>query len=110
VNYRRLNNITLKNRHFLLLISETLDRLGGIKIFFKFDLRDTYYRIRIRKSDKWKTAFRTHYEYYEYVVMPFGLTNAPATFQIYINKILVGLVDIYCIIYLDNILVYSKNK
>jgi hypothetical protein len=80
VNYRELNNIILKDRHFLSLISETLDRLGGIRIFFKFDFRNAYYRIRIRKGDEWKTAFRTRYGHYEYVVMPFGLANAPATF------------------------------
>jgi hypothetical protein len=80
VDYRRLNNIILKDRHFLPLINETLDRLGGIRIFFKFDFRDIYYRIKIRKGDEWKTAFRTRYGHYEYVVMPFGFANAPATF------------------------------
>jgi hypothetical protein len=103
VNYRELNNIILKNRYFLSLISETLNRLNGIKIFFKFDFRNTYYRIKIRKDDKWKTVFRIRYGYYEYVVMPFGLINAPATFQIYINKALIGLVDVCYIVYLDNI-------
>jgi hypothetical protein len=110
VDYRKLNNIILKNRHFLPLISETLDRLGGVRIFSKFDFRDVYYRIRIRKGDEWKMAFRTRYGYYEYDVMPFGLTNAPTIFQAYINKALIGLVDVYCIIYLDNIFIYSKNE
>jgi hypothetical protein len=110
VDYRGLNNITLKNRHFLFFISETLNRLDGIRIFFKFDLRDIYYRIKIRKGDEWKMAFRIRYGYYKYVVMPFGLANAPATFQAYINKPLIGLIDIYYIVYLDNILIYFKNK
>jgi len=80
VNYRGLNKVTIKNRHPLPLISETLDRLTGSKYFSKLDLRNAYYRIRVRKSDEWKTAFRTRYSYFKYLVMPFGLTNAPATF------------------------------
>jgi hypothetical protein len=110
VNYRGLNNIILKNRHFLSFISETLNRLNGIRIFSKFDFRNTYYRIKIRKNNEWKTAFRIRYGHYEYVIMPFGFANAPATFQIYINKALIGLVDVCYVIYLDDILIYSKDK
>jgi hypothetical protein len=107
VDYRGLNKVTIKNRHPLPLISETLDRLGGAKYFTKFDLKDAYHRIRIRRGDEWKTAFRTRYGHFEYLVMPFGLANAPATFQAYINRALAGLVDINCVVYLDDILIYS---
>ncbi len=110
VDYRGLNRVTVKNRHPLPLISETLDRLTGSKRFTKLDLKDAYHRIRIRKGDEWKTAFRTRYGHFEYLVMPFGLTNAPATFQAYINKSLAGIIDSFCVVYLDDILIYSENE
>ncbi len=75
----------------------------------KLDLRDAYHRIRIKKGDEWKTAFRTRYGLWEYVVMPFRLTNTPATFQAYINKTLDGLLDTIYIIYIDNICIYSNS-
>ena len=109
VDYQGLNQVTIKNRHPLPLISETLDRLSGAKVFSKLDLKDAYHCIRICKGDEWKTAFRTQYGHFEYMVMPFGLANAPATFQAYINKALAGLVDIFCVVYLDDILIYSKS-
>ena len=109
VDYRGLNEITIKNRHPLPLVSETLDRLSGAKIFTQLDLRDAYHRIRIREGDEWKTAFRTRYGHYEYQVMPFGLANAPATFQAYINRALSDLLDICCVVYLDDILIYSQS-
>ena len=93
VDYRGLNKVTVKNRGALPLISETLDRLAGSKVFTKLDLKDAYHRIRIRRGDEWKTAFRTRYGHFEYTVMPFGLANAPATFQAYINRALAGIVD-----------------
>ena len=108
VDYRGLNQVTIKNRHPLPLISETLDRLSGAKLFTKLDLKDAYHHIRIKEGDEWKTAFRTQYGHFEYMVMPFGLANAPATFQAYINWALAGLVDVFCVIYLDNILIYSN--
>jgi hypothetical protein len=80
VNYRSLNSITIKNRHALPLISKTLDRLVGAKIYTKLDLKDAYHRICIRAGDEWKTAFRTRYSHFEYLVMPFSLANALATF------------------------------
>jgi hypothetical protein len=80
VNYRKLNQITKKNRNTLPFISEILDKLGSAKIFIKFDLKNIYHRLRIKKNNEWKTVFRTKYGYFEYLVMPFGFINAPATF------------------------------
>jgi hypothetical protein len=105
VDYRGLNAITKKNRYPLPLISETLDRLGRATVFSALDLKDTYYRIPIKQGDKWKTTFRTRYSHFEYNVMPFRLYNTPATFQAYINRALIGLVDICYMVYLDNILI-----
>ena len=98
-----------QKRHPLPLISETLYRLSGAKIFTQLDLRDAYHRIRIKEGDEWKTAFRTRYGHYEYMVMPFGLANAPATFQAYMNRALSDLLDVCCVAYLDDILIYSTN-
>jgi hypothetical protein len=109
VDYRALNKLTIKNRYPLPLIGEILDRLVGAKVFTKLDLRNAYHRIRIREGDEWKTAFRTRYGHFEYLVMPFGLANAPATFQAYINQALIGLVDISCVVYLDDILIFSRD-
>jgi hypothetical protein len=110
VDYRGLNKVTVKNRHPLPLINETLDRLVGAKRYTKLDLKDAYHRIRIKAGDEWKTAFRTRYGHFEYRVMPFGLANAPATFQAYINKALHGLLDDICVVYLDDILIYSHEE
>jgi hypothetical protein len=104
-----LNRVTIKDRTPLPLISETLDRLRRSKRFTKIDLTNAYHRIRIREGDEWKTAFRTRYGHFEYLVLPFGLSNAPATFQAYINQALVGLVDVICVVYLDDILIFSER-
>jgi hypothetical protein len=110
VDYRGLNTVTVKNRYPLPLIQESLERLGSAKIYSKLDLKEAYHRIRIKSGDEWKTAFRTRYGLYEYTVMPFGLTNAPAIFQSYINSVLSDLLDICCIVYLDDILIYSNSE
>src|SRR5690606_1713953 len=109
IDYRALNKITVKNRYPLLLIGETLDQLKGAKYFTKLDLCGAYNLIRIAKGDEWKTAFRTRYGLFEYLVMPFGLTNAPATFQTYMNDTLREYLDRFCVVYLDDILIYSKT-
>ena len=80
VNYRRLNKITIKNQYPLLLVGKLFNRLSYAKIFTKLDLYNAYYRIRIKKGDKWKTVFKTHYGHFKYLVMPFSLTNTPITF------------------------------
>src|SRR6266487_2239552 len=109
VDYRGLNRITVKNRTPLPLMTETFDRLRRAKVYTKIDLKDAYHRLRIRAGDEWKTAFRTRYGHFEYQVVPFGLTNALATFQAYINQALVGLVDVTCVIYLDDILIFLED-
>ncbi|KAI0995691.1 Transposon Tf2-9 polyprotein, partial [Podosphaera aphanis] len=109
VDYRRLNEITVKNRYPLPLIRETLDRLSKAKWFTKLDLRQGYNQIRIAEGEEWKTAFRTRYGHFEYTVMPFGLTNAPATFQHFVNDCLRNYLDIFCKAYLDDILIYSDT-
>jgi Reverse transcriptase (RNA-dependent DNA polymerase) len=109
IDYRGLNKVTIRNRHPLLLISETLDRLNRVKRFTKFDLYDIYYYIYIKRGDEWKTAFRTRYSYFEYTVIPFSLINASTTFQLYINKVLRGYLDIFYITYLDDIMMYSER-
>jgi hypothetical protein len=109
VDYRGLNKVTVKNRYTLPLISELLDRISGATVFSKVDLKDAYYRIRIKPGDEWKTAFGTRYGHFEFLVLPMGLTNAPATFQSYIHDALGQLLDICCIAYLDDVLIFSRT-
>jgi hypothetical protein len=106
VNYRGLNKITVKNRHSFLLVGEILDRFSGAAVYTKLDLKDIYYRIRIRKGDEWKTIFRIKYGYFEYKMILFGLINVPVIFQAYINKALADFIDINYIAYFDDILIY----
>jgi hypothetical protein len=110
VNYRDFNKITVKNRHSLSLMGETLDRLSGAAVYTKFDLKETYYRIRIKKGNEWKTAFRIRYGHFKYKMIFFNLANISATFQIYINRVLVDLIDISYVVYLNNIFIYSINR
>ena len=109
VDYRKLNDITIKNRYPLPNIGELQDRLGKAKIFTKLDLRGAYNLIRMKEGEEWKTAFRTRYGHYEYLVMPFGLTNAPATCQALINNVVRAHLDRSAIAYLDDILIYSET-
>jgi hypothetical protein len=109
VDYRKLNDITIKNRYPLPNISELQDRLSGAMFFTALDLRGAYNLIRMKKGEEWKTAFRTRYGHYEYTVMPFGLTNAPAVCQALINNVLREHLDITVVAYLDDILVYSQT-
>ncbi len=110
VDYQSLNNLTIKNQYPLPLVGESLDRLGRARRFTQLDLTNAYYQIRIREGDKWKMAFRTRYGHFEYQVMPFGLTNAPITFQDYINKILTEKLDVFVIVYLDDILICIESE
>ena len=101
--------ITIINQYPLFLIGKSLNRLDQARRFTHLDLTNAYHRMRIREGDKWKTAFRTQYNHFEYQVMPFGLSNAPATFQGYVNKILAEKLDIFVIVYLDDILIYTED-
>ena len=109
VDYRGLNAISIKNRYPLPLIHEMLTRFSKAKVFSKIDLRGAYNLVRIRKGDEWKTAFRCRYGHFEYCVMPFGLTNAPAVFQYLMNDVLYDYLDVFCVVYLDDILIYSST-
>ncbi|MCU1415826.1 MAG: hypothetical protein JWN80_3166, partial [Microbacteriaceae bacterium] len=109
VDYRLLNKMTVKNRYPLPLIDTLLAQLSAASIFTKMDLRSAYNLIRVAEGHEWKTAFRTRYGLFEYLVVPFGLSNAPAVFQRYINECLHDLIDVYVIVYLDDILVFSKD-
>ena len=110
VDYRCLNAITIKNRYPLPLSADLLDKLSSANIFSKLDLRWGYNNIRIKDGDEWKAAFRTRRGLFEPSVMGFGLTNAPATFQNMMNEIFKDLIDVFVIIYLDDILIFSDNK
>ena len=110
VDYRGPNRITVPNRCPLSLISETLDRLYGCSIFTKMDMRGAYNLLRIAKGDEWKTAFRTRYGHFQYNVMPFGLCNAPASFQAFVNDTLREYLDSFLVVYLDDLLIFSKNE
>jgi transposase InsO family protein len=109
VDFRTLNDITIKNRYPLPNISELQDRLAGVRYLTALDLRGAYNLIRMKEGEEWKTAFRTRYGLYEYTVMPFGLTNAPATCQELVNNVLRVHLDKTVVAYLDDILVFPKT-
>ena len=109
IDYKKLNAVTVRNSYPLPLITDIIERVKGANYFTKLDLRSAYNLIRIREGDEYKTAFRTKYGHYEYLVMPFGLTNAPATFQSFINSVLRPYLEKFVILYLDDILIYSKS-
>ena len=108
VNYWVLNKIIIKNCHVLPLINETLDWLVEARWFIKFNLKNAYHWLCIRCSNEWKTVFCTQYDHFKYMIMPFDLFNVPATFQAYINKALAGIIDVFCVVYLNDILIYSN--
>jgi hypothetical protein len=109
VDYRGLNEGTIKNRYPLPLLHKTLLRLQKAKYFTKLDIRGAYHLVHIVEGEEWKIAFRTHYGLFESLVMPFGLTNAPADFQHFINDVLCPYLDVFITAYLDDILIYSDN-
>ncbi|KAF8752080.1 hypothetical protein RHS01_08077 [Rhizoctonia solani] len=109
VDYRCLNNRTKKNVYPLPRPDDLMAQLRGAKVFTKLDLRWGYNNVRVKEGDEWKTAFRTKYGLYKSLVMTFGLTNAPAAFQHFMNKLFKDLLDVCVIIYLNDILIYSKD-
>jgi hypothetical protein len=110
VDYRPLNEVTIKNKYPLLRIDILFDQLTGARVFSKIDLRLRYYQIRIRPEDIPKTAFTTRYGLFEYLVMSFGLTNAPAHFTYLMNSIFMPELDKFVVVFIDDILIYSKNE
>ena len=110
VDYRSLNEITIKNKYPLPRIEDLFDQLRGARVFSKIDLRSGYHQLKIRPSDIEKTAFTTRYGLYGYTVMSFGLTNALAYFIFLMNKVFMEYLDKFVVVFIDDILVYSKDE
>jgi hypothetical protein len=110
MDYHSLNEVTIKNKYPLPRIDDLFDQLKGACIFSKFDLRSGYHQLKNRASDIPKTSFITRYVLYEYTVMSFGLTNAPAYFMYLLNKVFMEYLDKFVVVFIDDILIFSKNE
>jgi hypothetical protein len=109
-DYRSLIDVTVKNKYMLLRIEDLFDQMRGARVFSKIDLRSGYHQMKIRPSDIPKTAFSTRYVLYEFTVMSFGLTNAPAYFMNLMNKVFMEYLDIFVVVFIDDILIYTKSE
>ena len=110
IDYRKLNKFIVKNKYPLPRIDELFDQMKGSKVFSKIDLRYGYHKVRIKEEDINKIAFRTRYGHYEFVVMPFGLTNASVVFMCLMNNIMHKYLDKFVVVFIDDILIYSKME
>ena len=110
IDYGQLNKLTVKNKYQLPRIDDLFDQLKGTSMFSKIDLRSGYHQLKIKDVDVHKTTFRTRYGHYEFLIMPFGLTNAPAAFMDLMNHVFRPYVDQFVVVFVDDILVYSKNS
>jgi hypothetical protein len=106
VNYRNLNEIIIKNRYSLSLINENLNKLFEARIFIKLNVKDVFHRIRIREEDEWKTTFRCRFDHYQYWIMFFELANSSITFQVYINKTMHSYLDLFVLMYINDLLMF----
>jgi hypothetical protein len=110
VDYHKLNEVTIKNKYPLPKIEDLFDQLNGAKVFSKIDLCTGYHQLKVRESNIPKTAFTTRYGLFEYTVMSFGLTNAPAYFMNLMNKVFMKFLNKFVVVFIDDILVYSKTE
>ena len=110
IDYRQINKVTVKNKYPLPRIEDLFDQLKGAGVFSKIDLRSGYYQLRVKDVDVPKTTFRTRYGHYKFLVMPFGLTNASATFMDLMNRVFRPYLDQFLVVFIDDILVYSRDE
>ena len=110
IDYWKIDKVTVKKKYPLLRIEDLFDQLKGAGVFLKIDLRSRYYQLRLKDVDVPKTTFRTRYGHYEFLVIPFGLTNALTSFMDLMNRVFRPYLDQFVVVFIDDILVYSKDE